>query len=416
MTDKSKFDVANISRRGFSAGTASLAAATLGMPSIVRAQTGPLKIGILLPRSGAQAQIGIDCQRGADLAKDILKGMGYPDCEFMLGDTETKVDVARAQAEKLINDGAHVIIGCFDSGQTLAAAQVCEQKNIPLIVNIGAAPQLTTQGYKWIFRNFPTGPMIVKDAFENQKVLFNATGKTPKTIAILHVNDAFGGPLAAAMEKLAPKFNMPYKIVEKIAYDPLARDLSAEVRKAKASKAEAVLTVSRLLDAIKLNREIVKQRWDMMGIINAGPGWYEYEFMKALGKYADDVVNLIPWFDAKKQLSQELEKAFLKKHTNLGSNMNTNHAYTFEGVLIALDAYKRAGSTKATDLQAALQKTDIKNNVTTGPGITFDKSGQNPNVKNSVVQNRGGKNLVIFPVEAAVTKPVWPMTPWSKRG
>lgn len=416
MSRDPKINSVSISRRGFAAGSASLAAAAaLGMPSIVKAQGGPLKVGILLPRSGAQAQIGIDCQRGADLAKDILKGAGFPDCQFMLGDTETKVDVARAQAEKLINEGAHVIIGCFDSGQTLAAAQVCEQKNIPLIVNIGAAPQLTTQGYKWIFRNFPTGPMIVKDAFANQKVLFEATGKTPKTIALVHVNDAFGGPLAGALVKLAPKFKMPYKIVEAIAYDPLARDLSAEVRRAKASKAEAVMTISRLLDAIKLNREMVKQRWDMMGIINVGPGWYEYEFMKALGKYSDDVVNLIPWFDAKKPLSQAMEKAFLSKYPKLGSNANTNHAYTFDGVLIALDAFKRAGSTNAKDLQAALQKTDIKNNVTTGPGISFDKSGQNPNVVNSVVQNRGGKNLVVFPKEAAVTKPVWPMTPWAKR-
>lgn len=406
-----------ISRRGFTAGSASLAAAaTLGMPSIVRAANGPLKIGILLPRSGAQAQIGIDCQRGADLAKGLLKDMGYPDAEFMLGDTETKIDVARAQAEKLINEGAQVIIGCFDSGQTLAAAQVCEQKNIPLVVNIAAAPKLTGQGYKWIFRNFPTGPMIARDAFFNQKALFEATGKAPKSLAIVHVNDAFGGPLSAVLAKIAPKFGMPYKVVEKIPYDPLSRDLSAEVRKAKASNAEAVLVISRLLDAIKLTREMVKQRWSHMGIINVGPGWYEHEYMKVLGKYSDDVVNCIPWFDANKELSKALEKAFLAKHKNIGNNMNTNHAYTFEAVLTALDAYKRAGSTAAPALQAALQKTDIKNNVTTGPGISFDKTGQNPNVKCSAVQNRGGKNLVIFPAEAAVTKPIWPMRPWNKRG
>ena len=40
-------------------------------------------------------------------------------------------------------DGAHAIMGAFDSGQTMAAAQVAEQKNIPFICNIAAVPALT---------------------------------------------------------------------------------------------------------------------------------------------------------------------------------------------------------------------------------------------------------------------------------
>jgi len=58
-----------------------------------------------------------------------------------------------------------------------------------------------------------------------------------------------------------PKFDMPYQILEQIAYDPAARDLSVEVAKAKATGAEALIVVSRLNDAILLTRELVKQRW-----------------------------------------------------------------------------------------------------------------------------------------------------------
>jgi hypothetical protein len=32
------------------------------------------------------------------------------------------------------------------------------------------------------------------------------------------------------------------------------------------------------------------------------------------------------------------------------------------------------------------------------------------------VQNRGGKSLVVLPKSAAVTKPIWPMRGWRKRG
>ena len=57
---------------------ASAAAATVFAPAIVRAQGGPLKVGVLLPRSGAQAGIGQDCFRGVELAGPILKDLGLP--------------------------------------------------------------------------------------------------------------------------------------------------------------------------------------------------------------------------------------------------------------------------------------------------------------------------------------------------
>jgi branched-chain amino acid transport system substrate-binding protein len=74
----------------------------------------------------------------------------------MNADTESSVDTARARAEKLISDGAQLLVGAFDSGHTTAIAQVAEQKGIPLVINIAASPAITEQGYKLVFRNFPT--------------------------------------------------------------------------------------------------------------------------------------------------------------------------------------------------------------------------------------------------------------------
>ena len=130
-----------VTRRRLLAGSAA-AAAVFATPAIVRAQGGALKVGVLLPRSGIQAGIGQDCQRGADLAPAVLKSMGLPDLTLMNGDTESNVDTARARAEKAINDGAQLLVGAFDSGQTTAIAQVAEQKGIPLVINIAAAYSL----------------------------------------------------------------------------------------------------------------------------------------------------------------------------------------------------------------------------------------------------------------------------------
>ena len=138
----------------------------------------------------------------------------------MNADTETNVEVARARAEKLISDGAQLLVGAFDSGQTTAIAQVAEQKGIPFVINIAAAPPITEQGYKFVFRNFPTAPMILRDAFANQKEIFEATGKAPKSVVFMHVNDTFGTAMKGGIGAVLPKFNMPYTIAETISYDP----------------------------------------------------------------------------------------------------------------------------------------------------------------------------------------------------
>src|SRR5271166_2064988 len=393
-------------RRRVLAGAAA-AAATFAAPAILRAQGAPLKVGVLLPRSGFQAGIGQDCQRGANIAPAILKSMGLPDLTLMNADTETNVDTARARAEQLIGEGAQLLVGAFDSGQSTAIAQVAEQKGIPYVINIAAAPAITEQGYKFVFRNFPTAAMILSDAFANQKEIFAETGAAPKTVVFMHVNDTFGTAMAKGIGAVMPKFDMPYKVVEEIAYDPAAHDLSVEVAKAKATSADALLVVSRLNDAMLLTRELVKQRWTPQAVMSMGPGWYEDQYLKTLGKLSDGPLSFVPFQDPNKKLAKVLEAALAK--SSPGVNLSTNHVYTFEALLIAADAYKRAGSADPKALADAIRTTNITDNVSIGPGIQFNAKGQNDKLKCGTIQNRGGKLVTLAPKDAANAKPEWPM-------
>jgi len=403
-----------LTRRTVTAGLGAGAFAGIAPFNIVRAQGAALKVGVLLPRSGFQAGIGQDCQRGVDIAAGILKDLGMPPLQIMNADTESNVEVARSRAEKLISDGAQLLVGAFDSGQSTAIAQVAEQKGIPYVINIAAAPQITEQGYKFVFRNFSTAGMLLNDAFANQKEIFEVTGSVPKTAVFMHVNDTFGTAMKGGIGAVMPKFDLPYKLVETIAYDPAARDLSVEIAKAKATGADALLMVSRLNDAILLTRELVKQRWSPMAILSLGPGWYEDQYLKTLGKLSDGPLSFVPWYDPNKPLSKTLETALAKAHP--GVNLNTNHVYTFEALLVAADAYKRAASTDPKALADAVRTTNITNNVSPGPGIQFNEKGQNDKLKNSAIQNRGGKLVTVAPKVAANAKVEWPLKPYDKRG
>ena len=415
MTEKSPTAATRVTRRTINAGlsTAALVAGTAPF-SIIRAQGAPLKVGVLLPRSGVLAGLGQDCQRGVDIAAGIFKDLGLPSLSIMNGDTESNVEVARARAEQLIAEGAQLLIGAFDSGHSTAIAQVAEQKGIPFVINIAAAPPITEQGYKFVFRNFPVAGSILADAFANQKEIFEAVGAAPRSVVFMHVNDTFGMSMKGGIGAVMPKFNLPYTIAETIAYDPAARDLSVEVAKAKATRADALLLVCRLNDAILLTRELIKQRWSPMAILSMGPGWYEDQYLKTLGKLADGPISFVPWYDPNKKLSQQLEAALAKAHP--GVNLNVNHIFTFEALLVAADAYKRAGSTDAKALADAIRKTNIPDNVSVGPGISFNEKGQNDKVRNAAIQNRGGKLVTVAPKASANAKPEWPLTPYDKRG
>jgi branched-chain amino acid transport system substrate-binding protein len=403
---------ATISRRHLVV-SAAASATFLAAPTISRAQAGPLKVGVLLPRSGVQAGIGRDCQRAVEIAPAIFRDIKLPELTVINADTESSVEGARSRAEKLINDGAQLLIGAFDSGQSAAIAQVAEQKGVPFIINIAAAPQITEQGYKFVFRSFPTAGMILSDGFANQIELFEVAGMAPRSVAFLHVNDTYGTSMVQAIGAVIARFTMPYKIAETIAYDPAARDLSVEVSKAKATGADALMMSSRLNDAILVTRELIKQRWTPVAILSMGPGWYDDSYFKALGKLSDGPISFVPWQDETKPLAKRLDEALTKAYPEV--NLSTNHVFTFEALLVAADAYKRAASTDPNALADAIRKTNITDNVSIGPGILFNEKGQNDKLKSAAIQNRDGKPVVVAPKAASTRKPQVPMTPYDKR-
>lgn len=403
-----------VSRRAFGLGAAAAGAvlAVEGRAPRARAAA-PIRIGSLLPRSGFEALIGQGCQRSIEVAKKLLPEMGYS-FEVIDADTESKPEVARTQAEKLIREGANILVGAFDSGQTFAIAQVAEQNGVPFVINIGSDPAITAQGYKFVFRNFPTSIMLGTNGLGRFNDLFKATGTSPKTAVLMHINDTFGQSMLKGINALMPKLNLPFKIVETIAYDPQAKDLSIEVAKAKAAHADIHMVVTRLNDAILMVREMVKQRYEPEGIISPGsPGMYQTQFLKVLGKYAEYAITNVPWLDPKQKFAHTFEAAFTKAYP--GEVCDIDAGFTFEGIMICADAYKRAQSTKPEALVEALKATDIKDRVMLGGPIKFDEKGQNTNLPSACVQNRNGKPTVVLPADNAELKPVFPVPGWSKR-
>jgi len=405
-------------RRQFNKALAAAGALAAVSPfGIVSAQAQKLKVGVILPRSGYLGKIGLSCQKGADLAPGVIKEMLGVDLELMNADFESNVDTARTRAERLIQEGAHVLVGPFDSGAASAIAQVAEQRGVPFVINIAAAPPITEQGYKFVFRNFQTAGDIVRNGLDLIGELFQATNSVPRTAVYMHVNDTFGQGMTKAINAMLPqRTQLPFKIVDQISYDPAAKDLTVEVSKAKGANADFLLLVCRLEDAKILRREMVKQRWDPMGVVSPGsPGMYEEDFFKALGKYSEYCISNVPWYNPNAKLTKVVERAFKKQNPKDDLVFHgLNAGFTFEAILIAADAFKRAKSSDPKTLADAIRQTNITEKMMLGGPIKFNAKGQVEGIGSACVQNLNLRPTVVLPKDAATAKPIFP-APYYKK-
>jgi len=123
-------------------------------------------------------------------------------------------------------------------------------------------------------------------------------------------------------------------------------------------------------------------------------------------------MSCVPWYDPTKKRSREIADRFERES---GDRFDLNAAFAFEAVEIAADAIKRAKSADPAAIHAALKTTDITDHIIYGGPIRFDEKGQNPNIGVVMLQNQGGKPVVVNPAEAREAKAIFPLVPFDKR-
>lgn len=385
----------------------------VGLPGLARAQSSTLKVGVILPLTGVLAFPGQQTRNGTELAVKMMRDQGIH-IEATFIDTESKVESGRVAAERLIRDGHSVLIGAWESGATISAAQAAEAAKVPLIVNVAAAPQLTEQGFTMVFRNFTSASQLVGSAVQRIKELPRSAGFAPKTAVLTHTSDTFGQSMLGGVKALWDKLGVDIKIIDIISYDIRARDLSVEIAKVKALNPDLLCPITRVNDAILIVREMVKQDFNPMAIIGPGsPGPYEKAFTDALGKYADDYLSCVPWYDPNRATAKAVLQRWAKEFP--GERLELNSGFGWESIQVAADAFKRAGSNKPADLHAALRTTKIEEHLMFGGPIEFDEKGQNNNIGGAMLQIVKGEPVLVGPKAIAQVQPKLPMTKWKAR-
>jgi branched-chain amino acid transport system substrate-binding protein len=116
------------------------ASSGLLLPSIVRAQSGKVRVGFMLPYTGTFAQLGVAIENGVRLAIDQQGGkLGGREIEWFKVDDESEPSKGVENASKLVQrDKVDVLIGTVHSGVQMGIHKVARDTGVlNLIPNAG---------------------------------------------------------------------------------------------------------------------------------------------------------------------------------------------------------------------------------------------------------------------------------------
>jgi branched-chain amino acid transport system substrate-binding protein len=407
--------------------TAVTGAVIAGGPRPLRAQPKTFKIGAVHPVTGPLAEPGQACRLGAQMAVDAvnaaggIKSKGGLKLELIVGDTQTKPENGRVEAERVVSNGAQMLLGSFDSGSTAAMVSVAQQRRVPFLVDIAAADPITAnvaksvkegqQKVQYVYRNFPTGSSFGRKAVQYFTEIFAEAKVTPKRVVLMYCNDLFGQSQSRGFLAAYKAAKPAWEILEGdvIAWPEPPSDLSTEVSKLKSLKPDVIAPITRPASAQLLLPEIRKQRVESLGVVGPGsPGLYEAGQLATLKEDLEHVLTSVPWANFKNPKTTAVAEEY-KKRSN-GKTFDTNSGYSYDAVFVIADVLERAAKLDDPDgIVEALRKTSYTAGLMQyGGPVVFNELGDNPNAIPTMIQILKQKPVAVWPREAAVEKFVFP--------
>ena len=370
-----------------------------------------IKVGVLLPLTGAQAKFGEIEKRSFEMAaeeinaKGGVKGMKI---ELLFEDDTGKPDVGRSGIEKLISrEKVPVITGGYSSSVTAAAAPVAQQFKVPFVICTGSADDITEKGYDYIFRINPAASEYPK-AVES---FLKEVAKDVKTVALLYENSAFGQSSSKSFEEDAKAAGL--QIVVKEGYQAGAIDFKPILTKVKAANPDMIYMVSYVMDASLLMRQSKELRINPKMFVGGGAGFTLPEFAKSAGDASDGVYSATLWVETLPfPGAKEYFDKFLKKY---GSETEYHGAEAYAAMYVVADALKRAKTITPKDVRDALTTTDMKTAFGPVKFISYGKKTQQNKLDTYLIQWQKGELEAVWPKSVATKPYIYPTPPWDKR-
>ncbi|MEI5682610.1 ABC transporter substrate-binding protein [Mesorhizobium sp. CCNWLW179-1] len=212
------------------------AAASLFAVGIANAEEPPIKIGAVYALTGPVAPYGTAQQKGLDLRVDEINkagGIQGRKVEVVYYDTEGNGNRAVQLIRRAIeSDNVDVLVGPSTSGESLLAAPIANETNVPIITH-SAAEAIVRPSTPFAFQTSQYDRVAVPVILsEFQKRGF-------KTVALMSATDAYGQSGSKVIRELAGEYGLTIASDEQ--FDRQDTDMTAQVLRSRQGNADVML-------------------------------------------------------------------------------------------------------------------------------------------------------------------------------
>ncbi|RKO67898.1 ABC transporter substrate-binding protein [Desulfofundulus salinus] len=389
-------------------------------------QVKEVKIGNILPLSGAAAPLGKIGKEAREMAVEEInaaggiKSLGGAKIKMIFADSKGDPATGVAEAERLITqEKVALITGTYQSGVALPATEVAERYKVPFFCPVPSEDVITERGFKYVFRLAEKTSWRNRDQVKFIQDMANKYGTPVKTVALIYEDTAWGQGAARGWEKYLGEAGL--QIVLKEPYPRNSSDLTPVVLKVKQKKPDIILLCSYVSDAALLTNTFAEHKVKPVAFIGTSGGFADPVYFDTAGDNCEYFFDISTWEpDVNRPFSKEVNEKFKQKY---GYGMNAEAVKAYVSMYVIKDALERAGSLDPEAIRKALAETHLTSGVTQmyASEIAFDETGQMVNAPLVISQFRkvNGKmeRVTVWPEKDARPgwKPEWPFPGWEGR-
>ena len=331
--------------------------ATLSLAVATAWAADPIKIGSVLSVTGPAASLGDPELKTMQLYVDeINKKGGVIGRPLQLISYDDGSDAARANGftKRLIEDDkVDIIVGGTTTGATMSMVPLVEKAQTPFI-SLAGAVVIVEPVKKWVFKTPHTDRMAAERVLDDMK----KRGITK--VALLSETSGFGQSGKKEVEAVLNKYGVT--LVANETYGPKDTDVSPQLTKIKNTPGVQAVFVFGLGQG----PAIVTKNYKQLGItlpLYQSHGVASGEYLKLAGPAAEGVrlpspAQSIPGkladSDPQKAVVVGYDQAYRAAYKEEASTFG---GYAYDGLMLAVDAIKRAGSTDKAKVRDAIEAT-----------------------------------------------------------
>jgi branched-chain amino acid transport system substrate-binding protein len=335
-------------------GVAALAATVALFTGAAVAQE-PIKIGAFLSVTGGAAFLGDPEQKTLELYVERLNAAGGVlgrKLQLVAYDSAGDAEKARTFAKRLIEqDKVDVIVGGSTTGETMAVVPLVEAAQIPFI-SLAGAVVIVEPVKKWVFKTPHTDRMAC------EKVFVDLQSRKLAKVALISGAGGFDKSMRAECLKVAAKHGI--EVVADETYGAGDTDMTAQLTKIKNTPGVQVV----LNPGFGQGPAIVTKNYRQIGIavpLYQSHGVASKEFIKLAGAAAEGVrlpaaallvADDLPASDPQRSVVVSYKHEY---ESRFKSDVSTFGGHAYDGLMLAVDAMKKAGSTDKAKVRDALE-------------------------------------------------------------